>query len=170
MTLKQNRHACSRKGELADFIRWLDQNYEFGGWTDHMRAIGALMRGPGKLLVRYDDFAASPDVLRRIVDFVDPDHGLSIERIQATFDWKSNIFEGIGANPHARDQWGIGAEFPPDSLFYEWSQNRQGSHWHAAWDMAAKQAFHETGATEFLLEYGFETDPDWWKQDTASWR
>ena len=48
-------------------------------------------------------------------------------------------------------------------MFYEWSLNRKGSNWRETWDQAAKRAFHETGATEALMELGYETEPNWWR-------
>jgi len=49
-------------------------------------------------------------------------------------------------------------------MFHEWSLNWQGTNCCGAWDAAAKLAFHEAGATELLMELGYETDPDLWWQ------
>lgn len=107
---------------------------------------------------------AGPRAYIDFVNFLDPDHRFSEERLIRGYDTRDKVFEGVKNNPNANRSWGIGAEFPPESLFHEWSNNRQGSSWRQAWDAEAKKAFHETGATEFLIEYGYESDPDWWRQ------
>ena len=163
MTFKQSRHNYSRNGDLASFIKWLDREYEFQGWAKHMEQADELLRGSKKLLVRYEDFMISQEILTNAANFIDPDHGASNPIVREIFEARSSIFEKLGQNPHAKSAWGIGETFDPESLFSVWSQNRHVSHWKAAWDAAAKAAFHETGATKFLLKYGYETDPDWWR-------
>ncbi|MFH0342329.1 MAG: hypothetical protein ACHBNF_09420 [Chromatiales bacterium] len=163
MTLQQGRHSFSRRGDLAEFLVWLDKEYDFGGWANHMKQVDHLMGGADKLLIRYEDFMAGPTTLKNVVDYIDPKHGFSSDEIAERYEAKSVIWDGIRNHP-ANNQWGIGLEFAPDSLFHEWSRNRQGSHWRRAWDLEAKKAFHETGATEYLLRYGYETDPEWWKR------
>ena len=167
MTFKQTRHAFCERANWPISSAGSTRNYEFGGWADHMRAVGALMRGPGKLLVRYDDFAAGPDVLRRIVDFVDPDHGLSAERIQETFDRKSNIFEGLGANPHSRDQWGIGASFLRIACSMNGRETDRARTGGRPGTLRPGKRSMKRVQPNFCSSTDFETDPDWWKRDTS---
>jgi len=165
MSHKVGQHGFVGKGELADFIRWLDRDYPYGGWAQHMRQVAHLLTGPDKKLVKYGEFLSDGGlaVFEDIVRFVDPGLRVSIDDIRAAYTGRGAIFENLRKNAVANASWGIGAEFEPDSLFYEWSQNRQGSSWRQSWDKAAKKAFHDTGATEFLIEYGYETDPQWWR-------
>jgi hypothetical protein len=163
MTFMQGRHGFSKRGQLSSFIRWLEREYEFFGWAKHMSMVDKLLSGPDKILVRYEDFMAGSCALKKIVKLIDPNHGLSEGQIQMIYDERSKIFDDLGQNSHARVEWGIGQQFDQDSLFFDWSRNRQMSHWRNAWDDASKAAFHETGATEFLLKYGYEADAEWWR-------
>jgi hypothetical protein len=117
--------------------------------------------------VRYEDFMADYSAIKRITDFIDPNHGNSDEQVRVEYDMRSKIFNELGQNPHASVEWGIGEQFDQDSLFYDWSHNRQVSHWRKAWDDESKAAFHETGATAFLLRYGYETEAEWWRPSDA---
>ena len=114
--------------------------------------------------MRYEDLSSKPEALRTIVDFFDPENALPPERIAQLFDNRDVILDGLKNNALANRSWGLGHEFAPESMFYEWSLSRGHSNWTKGWHRAAKQAFHETGATELLIELGYETDADWWKQ------
>jgi Sulfotransferase domain len=164
MTLQQGEHGFAGKGEVADFIRWVSASYVFGDWAAHVRNLLDLARGPNKLLVRYDDLVAKDETFIEIVDFFDPGNKLPRAHLSKLFAERNAVVEGIKSAPAVNDQWGFGRTFEPGSMFHEWSLNRQGSSWRETWDGAAKRAFHETGATELLIELGFETDPDWWRQ------
>jgi hypothetical protein len=163
MTFKQKRHNFSRKGDLSSFISWLDREYEFHGWAKYMKMVDSFLNGPDKILVRYEDFMTNHSVLAKVARFIDPNHGNSEETIREKYEERSKLFEKLGENPHSRIEWAIGEKFSQDSLFHDWSLRRQVSHWRSAWDAEAKAAFHETGATKFLLRYGYETDPEWWR-------
>jgi len=54
-------------------------------------------------------------------------------------------------------------EFDKGSLFYACSKNRSGSNWKETMEARAKRTFHEMEGTPYLLEFSFETDPDWWR-------
>ncbi|MEW5963642.1 MAG: sulfotransferase domain-containing protein [Pseudomonadota bacterium] len=69
-----------------------------------------------------------------------------------------------GAPADVRRKWGIVDDDLTGSMFEAWQQSRGKSNWRASFDRAAAKAFHNTGATEMLIELGYETDPDWWKQ------
>lgn len=164
MTMQQGQHSLAGKSEIADFIRWVSQSYVFGDWVTHARNLMQLLTGPDKLLVRYEDLVASDETFIGIVDFFDPGNRLPRAHLSQLFKDRDMIAERIKSRPAVNDQWGFGQTFEPGSMFHEWSLNRQGSSWREAWDAAAKRAFHETGATELLMELGYETDPDWWRQ------
>jgi len=163
MSHKFGSHEFTNRGELAAFIRWLDTDYPFGGWAKFMRDAAVLRQSPDKHVLRYEDLMAGPQPFIDLMQFLDPEHRLSDERLTSAYENRDRIFDSIKSNPNANRSWGIGAAFEPDSLFYEWSQARKGSSWRQSWDAEAKKAFHETGATDFLIEYGYETDPDWWR-------
>lgn len=163
MTLQNRLHSFADKSELADFIRWVSQSYVFGDWATHARNLMQLLTGPDKFLVRYEDLVASDETFIGIVDFFDPGNRLPRAHLSQLFKERDTVAERIKSRPAVNDQWGFGQTFEPGSMFHEWSLNRQGSSWREAWDAAAKRAFHETGATELLIEFGYETDPDWWR-------
>lgn len=164
MSHKHGAHELTKRGELAAFIRWLDTDYPFGGWAKFMRDAALLRQAPDKHVLRYEDLMAGHQPFIDLMRFLDPGHRIADERLIEAYQNRDVIFDGIKSNPNANRSWGIGAAFEPDSMFYEWSRNRKGSSWQQSWDAAAKKAFHETGATDFLIEYGYETDPDWWRQ------
>jgi hypothetical protein len=162
MTLMRGLHSFRRRDQLADFIRWTANKYHFGSWGTHMRAVRNLLVGPDKLAVKYEDYISGPQTLVKLVRFVDPDSDIPDHFLSTIFSERDTIFDNLRSRPAAKE-WGLDTTFEPDSLFYEWSQARKGSSWRQSWDAEAKKAFHETGATEFLLEYGYEADPDWWR-------
>jgi hypothetical protein len=163
MTHKQGYHNFVRRDQLADFITWLDQAYPFGGWAKHMRDMQALLSDNStKFVTRYEDVMAVPQPFFDFIRFLDPDHGLDEARMRQSYDARASIIEEVKSHPSANKSWGIDAQFDPDSLFFEWSNNRGGSTWRATWDAAARKRFHETGATDFLMECGYEYDKNWW--------
>lgn len=164
MTSQNRLHSFVDKSEIADFIRWVSQSYVFGDWATHARNLMQLLEGPDKLLVRYEDLVASEEQFVGIVDFFDPGNILPRTHLSRLFKDRDMVAERIKSRPDVNAQWGFGQKFEPDSMFHEWSLNRQGSSWRQAWDAAAKRAFHETGATELLMEFGYETNPDWWRE------
>lgn len=156
--MSRDRHGFTKRSDLAEFIRWLDEKYPFGGWAKFMKDMSNLLRAGNKHVMRYEDFMVSSAALSELIGFIDPDHRVSKELVQEAYDGSDEVFETLKAVA----SWGIGAEFDPDSLFYDWSLNRKGSTWSQTWDSKARKAFHETGATDFLIEYGYEKDPLWW--------
>ena len=92
------------------------------------------------------------------------DHRIPDHWFQYVFDSRGNIAERLKADKSSAAQWGHGEQpDESDDIFYAWSRNRQNSNWRTVFDAEARRAFHETGATEFLMRFGFETDEDWWK-------
>lgn len=163
MTHKSGGHPFTKRGQLTDFIRWLDRDYPFGGWARHMRDVTALKSDPNKHVVRYEDLIAEFETFREYIQFIAQGQTISEQRIKRTFDNKGRIRETVENNPRANKSWGYGASFEPDSLFFDWSTQRTKSSWRQSWDAEARKAFHETGATEHLIAFGYETDPHWWK-------
>jgi Sulfotransferase domain len=163
MTLQQQRHKFTDKSDVANFIRWTAESYAFGSWAGHIRDMTALLDGRDKKLVRYEDLTANANTFCEIVDFFDPGNMLPRDHLVKLFEERDAVVERIKSNPKVNDQWGFGRTFEAGSMFYEWSLNRQRSNWRQTWDRTAKRAFHETGATEALLELGYESDPNWWR-------
>ncbi len=159
--VRPNCHTFSRRRELADFIVWLKDNYRYGDWIDFHRNLEAVKGRENVLVVRYPDLIASVDALRRIADFLGVDY--QEDSLVSAFEERDNILERL-AGSNANEKWGLGEEFDKGSLYYAWSRNRAGSNWRESMDRRARRTFHEMGATPFLLDYGFETDPDWWRR------
>lgn len=163
MTAGGGSHSFQRKEDLADFIKWTAKSYKFGSWAAHARKVLDIADRPEKLLVRYEELNTQLSTFVELIDFFDVGHGHSPEKLERIYSKREQSIESIKANPETNSKWGYGHEFDPDSMYYEWSRARGGSSWRESWDAAAKRAFHETGATELLMELGYETDPDWWR-------
>jgi hypothetical protein len=159
MLLRQGRFELKRKEQLADLIRYLVESYPYGDWASSVRAALAMRdRGQGTqlLITRYEDFTRNA---LDVIDFVLPD--LSASQKEALFLAGSRTAKAAYDLP----EWGAGFESQdPEDIFFGWHQSRGGNYWQTAFTPAAKRAFHETGATELLLELGYETDSNWWKQ------
>lgn len=164
MTMQQGQHSFAGTSEVADFIRWVSRSYIFGDWTTHARNLLELLKGPDKLLVRYEDLVSNDATFIQIVDFFDPGNRLPRAHLSQLFAERGAVVERIKSRPAVNNEWGFGRTFEHGSMFHAWSLNRQGSSWRETWNAAAKKAFHETGATELLMAFDFETDPDWWRQ------
>lgn len=164
MTLQQQNHGFKRKGELADFIRWTAKHYPYGSWAGNTRNLLSLAKSDKKLMIRYEDLSSNEKAFFSIVDFFDPGNSVPRAHLHSLFENRDSILERLRNNPIASRPWGLVQEFEPGSLFFEWSRARGKSTWRESWDGDAKRAFHETGATELLIELGYETDEDWWKR------
>ncbi len=161
MTSQNGGHPYLKTGELANFIDWQCRDYRFGGWADFVRKMHALREKENVLIVRYDDLLAGPHFLQNIVDFFGLPHVPGA--VMAAYEKRENILGVLKAHPESRKLWGLGAIAPEDTMFHAWSKNRKASNWRSTMDAAARKRFHETGATEFLIEYGFEDDENWWR-------
>jgi len=153
-------HRFTRREEMADFIVWLKRNYRYGNWIDFHRSLEAIKGRENVLVVKYPDLLSSAQALRRIAGFL----GIPFEEeaLQEAYENKEDILKRL-AETSANKKWGIGEEVDDVILYYSWSRNRTGSSWRESLDARARREFHKLGATPLLLEYGFETDPDWWR-------
>jgi len=163
MTLQSGHHSFKRKGELGDFIRWTAKNYAYGSWAGNTRDLLALTKAGRKLLIRYEDLSSNEETFLSILNFFDPENCVPREQLHTLFENRDSILDRLKNNRIANRSWGLGHVFEPESLFFEWSRARGKSTWRDSWDDDAKRAFHETGATELLMELGYEADKDWWK-------
>jgi len=158
MVMKQNRFNITEKDDLPEFIRYLTKSYPYGDWASSVGKILA-MRESNKekriMIARYEDFTLNA---RKEIGFVLP----TIDDAQ-----KDELFSLGAANTasiYELPEWGGGFQTQDaNNLFFGWHNSRRGDYWRSAFTPAAKKAFHETGATEFLIELGYERDPDWWK-------
>ena len=136
LTRAGGRHQFYKQDELKDFIAWTDKDYAFGSWASHTRRLLALKAGGSKTVVRYEDQKSEK----------------SARDVMGSADEKT------------RRAWGIVDDDLTGSMFEAWQKSRGKSNWRQSFDRPAAKAFHDTGATEMLLELGYETDRDWWKQ------
>lgn len=154
-------HNFTKKHELKDFIDWQGCHYRLGSWVSFTREMLKVAAHDNVLIERYEDLVQSPDSLGRIAAFLG--FRYRPERIQECFDERDSIFETIRQQPQSSKKWGLdGATFEQDSLYYAWSKNRAGSSWRETMDAEARRRFHEIGATEILIELGYESDPNWY--------
>lgn len=122
------------------------------------------MQTGDKLLITYDRATSSAEAFEEVLRFVDPGHAIPQTQIRSAYENRDRILDNLKNNKFANATWGIGETFEPGSLYYAWSKNRKTSNWRTSWSQEAKRVFHETGATESLIEFGFEKDADWWRQ------
>ena len=161
MQFKGNKHNFFRRGELADYIRFNQETCAFGDWASNVReALSAKAGGAEVKIQTYEELQRYPNSILAVAEFISPGTPFTdadLERAIATAEQRQQALKKVAT-------WGYGETAPPESYFHEWSLNRGESNWTQAFDLAAKKAFHESGATEILMELGFEDDPDWWKE------
>jgi len=140
MTRSRGRHRFFKREELKDFIAWT-ASYDYrayGSWASHTRRLLDLRQGGSKTLVRYEDAPSDSAAIKASIAGRRTEEG--------------------------RHAWGMIDEDLSGSMFETWHKNRGKSNWRQSFDGPAALAFHETGATDMLIELGYETDPQWWKQ------
>jgi hypothetical protein len=160
--MTQRLHGMWRLEQMADVIRWFSTTYEFGGWAQYCAQVRALCEHPDKLVVMYSSITNDYATFRNLVSFLGDTHGRSEAEIKKIYDGREEKIERLKGTK-ASGKWGLDAEPTHDSMFFAWAQNRKGSNWRTTFTPEARKAFHETGATEHLLHFGFETDSDWWR-------
>ena len=131
----------------------------FGSWADFAANSVARRGQPHCLVEKYEEVIAHSGALRRIFEFAFDGEPVDQRRVDRVHQTADETIKRLKSNK----PWGYDQRFPPDSMFCEWSQNRTGSSWRQSWDAAAKKAFHESGATDYLIEFGYETDANWWR-------
>ena len=156
-------HPFCGRDEIADFIRFTQNSYGFGSWAASAAKVVGRRGQPHCLVEKYEDVIVNSGALRRIFEFVFDGEPVDHRRVDRLHRTAERTIEWLKSK-NSNNSWGYGEHFPTDSMFYEWSQSRMGSSWRQSWDAAAKKAFHETGATDYLVEFGYETDADWWRQ------
>lgn len=162
-TYKMGSHPYWRRDELPAVIKWLHEKFPFGGWAAHAAQVCNLKNGGSdKLLIQYSDLLNDAKIFERAVQFAANDIALTVDPA-LIFSQRGKYIESIGRSKIANQAWGIGNHVAFDSMFYDWSRNRGGTNWRTTWTPEAKRAFHDTGATDYLIEFGYETDPQWWR-------
>jgi hypothetical protein len=136
MTRERGLHKFFKRSEMSDFIHWTSKRYPLGSWARHTSSMLKLRSGGNKVVIRYEDAKTESTV-----------HDLMASKREDT-----------------RRAWGLVDDDLTGSMFEAWQQSRGKSNWRASFDRAAAKAFHDTGGTEMLIELGYESDPDWWKQ------
>lgn len=145
---------------FSDFLIWTSRYYLFGFWADSIAlAIESQEAGAQVLFSKYEDFHKNPQEILRIGEYIAPDH-------IARRDAAGMLACGASLKEKLKDvpEWGFSGSSSAKT-FSSWSANRGGSNWRGVFDADARRTFHELGGTEFLIRFGYETDPDWWRQD-----
>lgn len=157
MTALFDGHGFWRLGEVREAIKWLDDHE--GSWTAHVAAALAQRRHRPVLVVRYEDLVAAPArALAQIIGFMDADvapEALSaaVARHRQADRYADNPYNGFRHTP------------PEGSIFALLQKHRRGAYWRHILDAPSRRYLHEAGATEFLLQFGFEPSADWWRSD-----
>lgn len=157
-TFLSGMHNFTKSSELHSLIKAFKYGYTYGFWGDYVKHAVAMANNPRKnvLFVRYEDFITDAYAqLVRIADF------LKLEVVSDAFE---NAIQ-IASQDKGYQAWnGWGFDYTPDkeSLFYQLTRNRGYSNWRAIFDNEARAAFHNSGGTEMLMHFDYETDRDWW--------
>ena len=153
-------HTVSRPADICAAVQRLDQTE--GSWAEHVRTALAQQERRPLLILRFEDLIADPAAtLVCLASFLGATLPLSVasvcvdqQRLNTTYD--RHQVSGMRVEPE------------PDSLFALLKQNRRDGRWREILDAAAKRHMHLSGATEFLLRFGYDTDAAWWQDGTAT--
>lgn len=164
MTRQIGLHQFNKPSELADFIRFTRSSYVYGSWADHARRVIEFKALPQKHLVKYEDLQDGVDAYLDTLRFFLRTTDIDLEHATTIYQSRHESTDRIkDAGGSIAKQWGYGVNVADDSMFSNWLKDRTASSWRQSWDAAARKAFHETGATEMLMELGYESDPNWWR-------
>jgi hypothetical protein len=151
-----------RRGELADFLSHVAARMPYGFWGEHTRALlEARDRGARIRLVRYEDIFGHYDrllALARELAAGEQVPCVSEEGYTAfVARWRNRLVQ--------KPEWSEGLALPEDSFIpRNWSVGGETIDWRSAFDAPARRRFHDLGGTEMLIQLGYETDEDWWRQ------
>jgi hypothetical protein len=153
-------HRFTRLEDAYDGIRFLDETE--GGWAAHVRS--ALTQGTRRslLVLRYEDLLADPAAtLVRMTGFL----GATLPQTVAEV-----CVEQQSARTDYEMQPGSGYQFEPEpgGTFAILKQHRREEYWRLILDSRCQRHLHLSGATNYLLRFGYEVSPDWWRDDGAS--
>jgi len=142
---------------FAAFLTATDDNYLFGCWAANVRrAFAARAAGAEVFFSRYEEFLTDPEEYFRIADFVAPGLAGNRDPTQVLRRVES------GKTALTGPEWSFGNEDVPE-LFKTWSRRRGLSNWRTVFGPASRKVFHEQGGTDLLIQLGYESDPDWWR-------
>lgn len=148
-------YCFSRLDEAYDAIRHLDAAE--GSWAAHAaEALRQSQRRP-MLFVRYEDLMRHREAaLASMVRFAGASVpasaiALCIERHAANDRYTENPYNGFLFEPERR------------SIYDVLKRHRQADYWRHIFDARCRRYFHESGATDALLRFGYETSADWWR-------
>jgi len=148
-------HRASRLSEVYDAIRKLDAAE--GSWAEHVaRALERATARPS-LVVRYEDLVREPAAaLAAMARFMgaelsDDVLGECVRRQQLIARYGKNPYNGYLYEP---------AE---NSIYDLLKRHRRGDYWRHILDPRTRRYLHESGATELLLRFGYESSADWWR-------
>ena len=153
-------HQFSRRDDVDDGIRFLDETE--GSWADHVRS--ALAQGSRRELqvLRYEDLLEDPvATLVRTAGFL----GAALPPVVAKVCVEQ---QRVRSKYETQPASGYLFEPEPGSLFAILKQHRREEYWRLLLDARCRRHLHLSGATEFLLRFGYEGSPDWWRDDGAS--
>ncbi|MEO8957846.1 MAG: sulfotransferase domain-containing protein [Rudaea sp.] len=152
-------HQFSALHDVHDALRYIDADE--GSWADHVKA--ALSHGNGRRIVflKYEDLILRPVwSLQCVLDFMQVslpstvlDQCVRLERQSSTY--ANNPKNGYLFRPQA------------GSIYDLIKRHRIEDYWRFVFNAPARRYFHENGATEFLLRFGYEQSADWWTQTEA---
>ena len=148
-------HQFSELAEVYDGIRQLDGAE--GCWADHVALALQQSKTRKTLFVRYEDLICRPEAtLARMAHAADaeiPAEILSecVCRQKVPDDYVRNPYNGYLDEP------------AKNSIYDVLRRYRREDYWRRIFDARSKQYFHESGATRWLLHFGYERSADWWK-------
>ncbi len=157
MMMKQGAIRIDDPDDIAGFIGFLKEQFVYGDWASNVRwalEARAQKRSEQLVLARYEEFLEDPTPT---IAAVLPETG------RADVEAALPSARRRAAMAYRLPEWGGQYRIEDGAFFAPWQQARGGNYWREVLTAKARRAFHETGATELLIELGYETDPLWWK-------
>jgi hypothetical protein len=149
-------HRFSAPHEMYGALRYIDADE--GSWTRHVEAVLSQSSERQVVFLKYEDLILRPVwFLQRLFDFmqtrVSPsalEHCVRMERKSDSYT--KNLHNGYLFQPE------------PGSIYDLIKRHRIEDYWRFVLDADSQRYFHEQGATELLLRFGYEKSSHWWKE------
>jgi hypothetical protein len=162
LTFLWGGHRYSRLTETYDGIRHLDRAE--GSWARHVEEALRQCEQRSTLFLRYEDLVRSPEeALLQAARFTGAELSLAelaecVARHRREDRYATQSYSGYLYEPE------------PNSIYDILKQHRGEDYWRHIFDSQCRKYFHRTGATAFLLRFGYEQSADWWRQPRGTVR
>ncbi|MEM8853559.1 MAG: sulfotransferase domain-containing protein [Pseudomonadota bacterium] len=158
---KRADHTDMADGFQALLERVLPKEH-YGYWPAHANRALAFSKEHGNVhFVRFEEITSAVEY-ERLRDTL-RSCGVALSRTQ----FEAGVARAKAVEDVLRSQirqWSREAVFPEGSLMARWMALKGSSKWQRLLSVEDKTYLHEAGITKPLMEFGYETDPDWWSR------